>query len=173
MVVGDQHRHAQAAGFLDAGVGGDAVVHGDEQVRFALGGDADDFRRKAVAVFETVRHQILHPGAQGGKTGHGDGAGGGAVGVVVGHHQHFFLAGDGVGEANAGRVGIQQRAHRQQFRQFRFHFTGRLDAARRAQTRQQRGHAGLAQSLEGIFPVGSDGEIQHVQIFAGAGWMPH
>ena len=57
-MVGDQHRDAQTPGRLDPGMAGDAIVHGDDQVRTLLGGQGHDLRGQAVAVIEPVGHQM-------------------------------------------------------------------------------------------------------------------
>jgi len=54
VVIGDDHFDAQLAGALDAGMAGDAVVDGQNQLRRARGGKIDNLRGQAVTVLKAV-----------------------------------------------------------------------------------------------------------------------
>jgi hypothetical protein len=88
VVVGDQHLEARRLRRRHTLDTGDAVVHGNQQVRLALQGHGDDFRGQAVAVFEAVGHQVIHMGRPEQAQAEGaHGAGGGAIGVEVADDQ--------------------------------------------------------------------------------------
>jgi len=112
VMVGDQGGDAQFPSPGHAFEAGDAVIHGDDQIRLALGGEVHDGRREAIAQGETVRHQVVHRGAAtGGQQAQGadaEGAGGGAVAVVVGHDQHPGVGFQGIGKQDRGFVGAHQ-----------------------------------------------------------------
>ena len=116
MVIG--HQHIEPGLFrrgnpLDAG---NAVVHGDQQLRLALQGHRDDFRGQAVAVLEAVGHQIINMGgAEHAQPQHTDRTGGGAIGIEVADDEDALAlveisddprqpwTGNGVGEVGAAQ----------------------------------------------------------------------
>lgn len=57
MVIGHQHRNTQRMGALDAGVGGNAVIHGNYHLRAAGVSLIDHFRTQAIAILKTVWHR--------------------------------------------------------------------------------------------------------------------
>ncbi len=86
VMIGDEHLDAALLRRRHAVDAGDAVVHGDDQVRLPPGGDGDDLRRQAVAVLEAVGHDVVDMlGAHQAQCPHRQGAAGGAVAVEVGH----------------------------------------------------------------------------------------
>ena len=64
VVVGDQHLPTARLGRGDAGMAGDAVVDGDQQVRLQRGQVLDQARRQAVAVDDAIGHRVATRGAR-------------------------------------------------------------------------------------------------------------
>lgn len=63
---------------------GNPVVHGDQQLRLACEGDLDDFRRQAVAIFETIGHQVIDMGrAQQAQAQHANRTGRRTIGIEI------------------------------------------------------------------------------------------
>ena len=88
MVVGDEHLHAPRLRGSHAFVAGDAVVDGQQQIGLSLGGQLDDFRGQAIAVFEAIGDQVIHPfQPQGTEALDGHRRGRRAVGIVVADDQ--------------------------------------------------------------------------------------
>ena len=105
MVVCDQHLNTQGFGEGNTLKTGDAVIHGNNQVRAGVtqglrrGVDTrrqqDNFRRQAVAVFEAVGHQVIHlQRTHGPQAQHHQGGAGGTIGIKVTDHQNALLATD-------------------------------------------------------------------------------
>ncbi len=119
MVVGDDDFNTQAARFFDAVDTGDAVVDSDDDVGGLLArGKLDDFRRQAIAVLESVRHDVVDLGAKQAQATQRNSAGGRAIAVVVGHDHHALVGGNGVGQENGCCVDVQQAARYHQRLQF-------------------------------------------------------
>ena len=92
MVIGDQHLPAMRLCRRDAGVAGDAVVDGDQQVGLQRGEFLDQCRRQAVAVDHAIRHRVRHARrAQHAQPAHADRAGGGAVAIEVADDQDVAI----------------------------------------------------------------------------------
>ncbi len=144
MVVGDQHAHAGGPGGGHAVDAGDAIIHGDDQVRGqGLPGQLDDRRRQAVAVLEAVGHQVIRaPEAQAGQPAHHQRGGGGAVGVVVAHHADAPVLFAGLlQQVHRGAQAVETVRVRQAAQaQLQLLFPG--DAAGGQHPGQQRRHAG-------------------------------
>jgi hypothetical protein len=67
-----------------AGETGNAVVHGNDQIRFSFGGERYDFRCESVAEPETVRHQEIDVScAQSTQPQHGECGAGCAIGIEI------------------------------------------------------------------------------------------
>jgi hypothetical protein len=147
VMVGHQHRNAQFVGACHAFDAGDAVVHGDDDVRLGMRREIDDFGRQAVAVLEAVGHQIVHVGAHGAQRPDADGAGGGAVAVVVGHDEQPRIGFDRVGQHHRRVMRAGQLFRRQQGLQRIVDLAAVLHAACGIETRQQRMHALLGQHV--------------------------
>jgi hypothetical protein len=97
-MIGDERRDAEAPRARDAFDAGDAVVHGDDEIRLSLRGELDQLRRKAVAEPEAVGHEVIHLRAERAQGPQAHRARGRAVGVVVGHDEHAPAGLDRVGE---------------------------------------------------------------------------
>ena len=146
VVVGDEHIEAARTRMRHTVEAGNAVVHGDEQLRFLCERQIDDRRRQAVAVHGAVGHDIRQRArrrAEHRQAAHADGAGRGAVTVVVGDDADAALLFDRVGEQRCGGVGAFHRRRRQQVCQAVVEFFVRLHTSRCEQPRQQRMHPGL------------------------------
>ena len=107
----------------------DSVVDGHEQVRRALRGERDDFRRQAVAELEAVGHDEADVGTQRRQPAHRDRAGRRAVGVVVRDDDDALARGDRAREALRGFGDAAQRSERRQRRQRVVELACRADAA--------------------------------------------
>ena len=107
VVIGHQHLHALGVRHVDAGVRGDAVIDGDDQLRAARRRLLHHFGAQAVAVFKAVRHQIVDGcAAHAAQRQHRQRSAGGAVGVEIAHHydaatvgQRLLQQADGVVDA--------------------------------------------------------------------------
>ncbi|MCY1432337.1 hypothetical protein D9M71_483300 [compost metagenome] len=118
VVVGDQHAQPGGLGCGDAVDAGDAVVHGHQQIRTLLQRHGDDFRGQAVAIFETVRHQIIDPGRpEHAQRQHADAAGGGAIGIEVANDEDALATLQGVDQQLDGGIDALQLLVRNQPRQ--------------------------------------------------------
>ena len=92
VMVGNQYFNAQLTRPLYPGHAGNAVVHGNNDVRLALRCQLDNFRRQAIAVLKAVGDDEVHLAAQHGQALYRNRAGGCAIGIVIGHHQHALAA---------------------------------------------------------------------------------
>ncbi|MNP34921.1 hypothetical protein D3C76_1282300 [compost metagenome] len=138
MVVGDQHAQPGGPRRGDAIDAGDAVVHGDQQVRTFLQRHGDDFRGQAVAVLEAVGHQVIDPGrAKHTQRQHADAAGGGAVGIEVADDEDALATLQGIDQQFDGGVDALQLPVRDQPRQALVQLGGGLHAAGGVQAGQQ------------------------------------
>ena len=138
VVVGDQHAQPGGLGRGHAVDAGDAVVHGDQQLRAFLQGDRDYLRGQPVAVFEAVRHQVVDPGrAEQAQGQHADAAGGGAVGVEVADVEDALALLQGVDQQLDGGVDALEHAVRDQSRQALVQFLGGLHATGGVEAGQQ------------------------------------
>ncbi|MNC41478.1 hypothetical protein D3C75_902470 [compost metagenome] len=138
VVVGDQYRKAGRLGRGHAVETGNAVVHGDQQLRALLQRHRDDLRGQAVAVVETVRHQIVDVrGPQHAQRQHADRTGGGAVGIEVADDDHALALLQRRHQQLDRRIDALQLAIRDQPRQRLVQLGGGLHAAGGIQTGQQ------------------------------------
>ena len=112
VMIGDEHRNAERLRFRDAFDRCDAVVDGDDEVRLALGSQPDDFRSEPVAVFETIRHEVVDVRPESAQGTHADGAAGGAVGVVVGNDEKTPAVAHGIGEYFRHRLCVHHGVER-------------------------------------------------------------
>jgi hypothetical protein len=142
VVVGNQRGNAEFAGTGHSFVAGDAVVDGDDEVRIPCGGKIHEFRRKAVAVNESIGNQIVdlcfRSSGQGTQGPYADGTGGGSVAVVVGHDQDARLCLQCVGQQDGGFGGAGQSVRRQQGLEVVVEFLLPEDSASCVDSRQQR-----------------------------------
>ena len=149
MVVCYQHLQAQRFGMGHAFHAGNAVVHGDQQIRALVFDALGNRRGQTVAVHHAVRHQISHLlRAQQPQAAQGQRTGGGAVAVVIGDHAQAFVLGDRVGQQRGGLSDTQQAVGRQQLGQAVVEFVGAGNATGGVQARQKRVHAGLLQRID-------------------------
>ena len=89
VVVGDQHSQTRRLGRRHTLDAGNAVIHGNQQLRRTLKRHRDNFRGQAVAIFEAIGHQVIDVRrTQHAQTEHPNCAGGGTVGIEVAHDQH-------------------------------------------------------------------------------------
>jgi hypothetical protein len=89
MVIGHQHRDAEAVGVLHPGEAGDPVVHRDDEPRPQGGGRVHHRGAQSVAVGEAARDQVGDGGRpEGAQAEHRQRAAGGPIGVVVADHQN-------------------------------------------------------------------------------------
>ncbi len=115
MVIRDDDRNGARRGGRHAVDAGNAVVHGDQQVRRALLGNRDDLRSQPVAELEAIRHHVIHmPGAHETKSKNRYGAAGGAVGIEVGNHQNALVTSDCIREQIDRVLDAGQGRHRVQ-----------------------------------------------------------
>jgi hypothetical protein len=98
VMIGDDHTHAQPIGFRHAFDAGDAIVHGDQQVRAALRRQANDFRRQTVAVLKSIRHQIIHARAECAQRANANRASRGAIRIVVGDDEQTLPGSHCIGQ---------------------------------------------------------------------------
>ena len=167
MVVGHHHFDAAPVGFGHAVDAGDAVVDGDDDVRFLFPcGQFDDLRRQAVAVFKAIGHDEIDACAHGAQAAQRHGAGGGAVAIVVGHNDHALIGGDGVGQEGGGGVDVQQASGRDHGRQLARQITRIGQAACRKQARQYRVDAALSQHFGFAVRAGADGDAGSYQVWS-------
>ena len=100
VVVGDQHLPAARLRRGDAGVAGDAVVDGDQQVGLQRREFVDQRRRQPVAVHDAVGHRVRDaPRAEHAQAAHADRAGGGAVAIEIADDDDVAVLRDRVGAA--------------------------------------------------------------------------
>ncbi|MNF82912.1 hypothetical protein D3C84_652230 [compost metagenome] len=139
VVIGDQHHQPRRLGRRHALDAGDAVVHGDQQLRLALQRHRDYFRGQAVAILETVRHQVVDMGrAEHAQTEHANRAGGGAIGIEVADDQHALALLQGPYQQLDRRLDALQLLIGQQTRQALVQLDQRLHATGGIQAGQQR-----------------------------------
>ena len=112
--------------------------------------------------FDVLIIDEFHHAAQPAQAAHRQRAGGGAVGVVVGHHQHAFLPGDGVGQPHSGRADVFQRVVGQQALEAVIQLLGARHATGGEQPRKQRGQALGLQGKAGVFWRRAHGNGGHV-----------
>ncbi len=142
VMVGDEHVDAVRGRHCHAGVAGDTVVDGDDEIRPRLRGDGDDLGTQPVAVLEAVRHQEVRAGAaHRAQREQAERGAGRAVGVVVTDDQDALVARERASETRGGRVQPEQRG-RQQLRQPLLQLARIRHAARGVEPRQQRTDAG-------------------------------
>src|SRR5450830_526801 len=139
VVVGHQHFEPRRLRCRHAFDAGDAVIHGDQQLRLALQGHGDDFRRQAVAEFKAVGHQVIDMGRT--EQAQAQGAhrtGGGAIGVEVADDKDALALLQGRHQQVYRRVDALELLIRDQPRQALVQFGLRLYPARGVEAGQQR-----------------------------------
>ena len=143
MMVGDQYAHTQRIGGGHAVDARDAVVDRDQDVGvLELLGECHDFRRQAVAVFETVGHQEFDVGAELAQRAHADRARRGAVGIVISDDQQALLRGNRVREQTRHAFQVMQSCERRESAEVGSKLLRRCNAARGVNLREQRVYAG-------------------------------
>ena len=149
VVVGDDGGDAVLPRGGHAFDAGDAVIHGDQQVGLHAGGQFDDGRGEAVAVFEAVGNQVADLGPEGPQGAHAHGTGGGAVAIVVGDDDHARTRLDGVGEDLRGVMHALELGGGQQGLQAVVELLAIVDAAGCVDAGQQGMGAGFEQAADG------------------------
>ncbi|MNH98267.1 hypothetical protein D3C73_509860 [compost metagenome] len=138
VVIGNQHLEPGLFRCSHAFDAGDAVIHGNQQMRLALQRDCDDLRGQAVAVVETVRHQIIDMRRpQQTQTQRAHGAGRCAVGIEVTDDQNALALFERRHQQVHGGINALELLERNQPRQTLVQFRLRLHAPRRIQAGQQ------------------------------------
>ncbi|SQI44938.1 Uncharacterised protein [Serratia plymuthica] len=109
VVVGDQYLHTLGVRHVNARMGRDAVIHGQDQLCAAHRRLLDHFRTQAVAVLEAVRHQVVNrTAAHAAQRQHCQRGTGGAIGVEVPHHHDTATHGQRLLQnANGGVDAVQ------------------------------------------------------------------
>ena len=142
VMVGHHHLPAAGARGGDAGMAGDPMVDGQQQVRRQRRNLLHQRRRQAVAVHHAVGHRVDHvAGAEHPQPAHRHRAGGGAVAVEVGDHQDPVAVGDGLGQQPCRRLDAAHAGRRRQPGQPGPGLRGVGRAARGVHPAQQRRHA--------------------------------
>ncbi|MNE08323.1 hypothetical protein D3C80_1009700 [compost metagenome] len=181
MVVGDQHRKAGRLGRGHAVETGNAVVHGDQQLRALLQRHRDDLRGQAVAVLEAVGHQVVDMRrAEHAQRQHAHRTGGGAVGIEVADDDHALALLQRRHQQLDRRIDALQLAIRDQPRQRLVQLGGGLHAAGGIQAGQQGrqvaeirqdGRQGAGNDMHRGFASGlSKGQTDHSEVAARAAW---
>ena len=86
VMIGNQHVHPGVTGKVDACQTGDTVIHGHQEVRFRLQGQAGHIGTQTIPVFYPVRHQVDDLlCAQQAQPAQGYGAGSSAVRIIIGN----------------------------------------------------------------------------------------
>ncbi|MNE41071.1 hypothetical protein D3C80_1351230 [compost metagenome] len=138
MVVGDQYLEPGGLGCRHTLDAGNAVVHGDQQLRLTLQRHLDDFRGQAIAVFEAVGHQVIDVGCtHQAQAQHPDGAGGGAIGIEVANDKNALALVQRLDQQVDTGLDALELLVRQQARQAFVQFGLGLHAARGVQAGQQ------------------------------------
>ena len=146
MVIGNQHCDSALVCFRHAFHAGNAVIHGDQEIRLASGGKTHNFRSEPIAVFKTIRHQILNLRAETLQTEHANRTGGGAIGIVIGHDQQTLLRRDRIGQHTGHVCAMEQPVEGEQAGQAGVELGGPAYAARGVDSGQYRMQAAFAQS---------------------------
>ena len=139
MVIRDQNPDAAFPGGRDTRQAGDAVIHGDEEIRSPRRSDRDDLGGQSITVFEAVGNEIIHlcrtHAAQGAQT---QGTARRAIGVKVADHDNPPVCLDSLCQQIDGLLQTAQAIRRQQAVQRVIQIPDGFDGTRRIHPLQNR-----------------------------------